>query len=95
MAMNYRVAIVGRRKLRNTIKSRDTAIQQMNEIIIELQGEVSELEAQVSQLQSDLADAQDLAQQRLIIIYRKNGYIQELQTILDNEGIPYPPEPTA
>ena len=98
--MQYRVGVLGRRKLRNRIKYRDQAIQQMNELIIQLQGEVSTLEGQVSQLQgqitqlqSDLADAQALAQLRANIINYKNNYIQELQTILDNNGIPYPPEP--
>lgn len=98
--MDYRVAILGRRKLRNTVKNRDAQIEQLNEEIVELQADVgtlqaqiSSLQAQVTQLQSDLADAQALAQLRAHIIVYKNNYIQELQTILDNNGIPYPPEP--
>ena len=93
--MNYRVAIVGRRKLRNTISKRDKAIQQMNDIILDLESQIETKDIQIADLESQLYDAIQLAQQRLAIINRKNGYIQDLQTILDNNGIPYPPEPTA
>ena len=93
--MNYRVAIVGRRKLRNTISERDKAIQQMNDIILDLESQIETKDIQIADLESQLYDAIQLAQQRLAIINRKNGYIQDLQTILDNNGIPYPPEPTA
>ncbi|MBO7731145.1 MAG: hypothetical protein J6S67_01280 [Methanobrevibacter sp.] len=92
--MDYRVAVVGRRKLRNTINERDKAIQQMNDIILDLESQIETKDLQIANLESQLYDAIQLAQQRLAIINRKNGYIQDLQTILDNNGIPYPPEPT-
>ena len=68
-------------------------IQTLEAQVTDLEQQVSTLTSQVSTLQSQLADAQALAQLRAQIILLKNGYIQDLQTILDNNGIPYPPEP--
>ena len=98
--LEYRVAVVGRRKLRYRIALLDEeladAMQQisdLNDEIDSLESTISSLQAQITQLQSDLQDALDLAQLRANIITYKNNYIHTLQDILDNNGIPYPPEP--
>ena len=98
--IQYRVAVVGRRKLRNRINVLDGELENalnrialLNDQIDELEGTISSLQAQITQLQSDLQAALDLAQLRANIITYKNNYIHTLQDILDNNGIPYPPEP--
>ena len=96
----YRVGMLGRRKLRNRIYNLDeelttalTKIEHLEEEIETLEGTISSLQSQITQLQSDLQAALDLAQLRANIITYKNNYIHTLQDILDNNGIPYPPEP--
>lgn len=98
--MQYRVAILGKTRLKqinldleNSNKEMQEEIDVLELQITNLENTISGLQSQITQLQSDLADAQALAQLRAQIILMKNGYIQDLQTILDNNGIPYPPEP--
>ena len=94
-----RIVNTGTRKLKNRIVNRNIIIQtltaQIEDLTLQvttLQSQVSDLQSQVSSLQTQLAEAQALAQLRANIITYKNNYIHTLQDILDNNGIPYPPE---
>lgn len=98
--IQYRTAIIGRRKDRNKINNMNQELEQayltinaLQSAVNNLTSQVNSLTAQVNSLQQQLQDAQDLATLRYNIIQYKNNYIQTLQTILDNNGIPYPPEP--
>ena len=92
--------VIGTRKYKNRISRYKASeeglvreINHLNEEIIARNRQIEALQAQVSSLQTQLAEAQALAQLRANIITYKNNYIHTLQDILDNNGIPYPPEP--
>lgn len=95
-----RTTVIGTRKYKVRIRSDNLVIAglltQVEELSIEvrnLQIQVESLQGQVIDLQARLLEAQELAQLRANIITYKNNYIHTLQDILDNNGIPYPPEP--
>lgn len=99
--MDYRVAVLGRRKFRTKIKNLEDYVTELEEQIEILQNRISTLESQVADLEAQnytltqqLQSAQELAELRRRIIYVKEQYIGTLQGILDDNGISYPPEPT-
>ena len=99
--MDYRVAVLGRRKFRTRIKNLEDYVAELEEQIeilenriSTLEGQVADLEAQNYTLTQQLQAAQELAELRRMIIYVKEQYIGTLQGILDANGISYPPEPT-
>lgn len=99
--IQYRVAVVGRRKLRTRISTLTKDLEDAETEISQLEGQISVLNATIESLNNTISTLNNtitelnntITSLRQVINY-KNNYIMTLQQILDNNGIPYPPEPT-